>query len=68
MGFIVKIRQNEVTVFKKRLGGKTAVLCCAVAHFVPSCGTFCAVLWHILCRGRPVAIKSKSIFVPCCGT
>jgi hypothetical protein len=32
-----------------------------VAHFVPSWGTFCAVLWHIMCR--PVAH-----FVPSCGT
>jgi hypothetical protein len=31
-----------------------------VAHFVPSCGTFCAFPWHIsikvfMCRGLPVA-------------
>jgi hypothetical protein len=42
------------------------ILCRAVAHFVPSCGTFCAVLWHILCR--PVAHKSRSLFLPCYGT
>jgi hypothetical protein len=51
--------------------------------FVPCCGTFCAVLWHILCRPvahksfcavlwhilcRPVAHKPKSLFVPCTGT
>jgi hypothetical protein len=37
-----------------------------VAHFVPSCGTFCAFPWHILCL--PVAHKPKSLFVPCYGT
>jgi hypothetical protein len=31
-------------------------LCCAVAHFMPYCGSFCAFPWHI------------SLFVPCCGT
>jgi hypothetical protein len=44
------------------------ILCRPVAHFVPSCGTFCAAddLWQLsqkvfLCRA--VAHKSKRLFV-----
>jgi hypothetical protein len=43
-------------------------LCRSVAHFVPSCGTFCAVLWHILCRPVAHFVPSCGTFVPSCGT
>jgi hypothetical protein len=53
------------------LGSWTLVHCTwALGHspwhislFVLCCGTFCAVLWHILCL--PVAHKPKSLCVPC---
>jgi hypothetical protein len=45
-------RLEKNAIMTKRPWDKTQL-----GRFVPCCGTFCAVLWHILCL--PVAHNSK---------